>query len=74
MRVDIETVSPLSAGQTVCDIWHQSRLPKNCRVATSMDVPAFWKLMLGALQRANEWSPLGADARGAQMTRRASAH
>lgn len=33
MRVDIETCSPLSAGQTVCDVWHQSGLPKNCNVA-----------------------------------------
>jgi hypothetical protein len=29
--VDIETVSPLAAGQTVCDIWQQSSAPKNCR-------------------------------------------
>lgn len=33
MRVDIETVSELSAGQTVCDIWHQSSKPKNVGVA-----------------------------------------
>lgn len=32
LRVDIETASTLSAGQTVCDIWGQSRLPKNCTV------------------------------------------
>lgn len=30
--MDIETASSLSAGQTVCDIWGQSRLPKNCTV------------------------------------------
>lgn len=33
MRVDIETVSPLTAGQTVCDIYHMSHLPKNVAVA-----------------------------------------
>ena len=34
MRVDIETCSLLSAGQTVCDVWGQSPLPRNCLVAT----------------------------------------
>lgn len=29
---DIETVSELSAGQTVCDVWHQSTKPKNAHV------------------------------------------
>lgn len=33
MRVDVETVSELSAGQTVCDVWHQSSKPKNVHVA-----------------------------------------
>lgn len=33
MRVDIETMSELSAGQTVCDVWHQSTKPKNVLVA-----------------------------------------
>lgn len=33
MRVDIETISELSAGQTVCDVWHQSKKPKNVSVA-----------------------------------------
>ena len=36
MRVDIETVSELSAGQTVCDVWHQSAKPKNVLVAQVM--------------------------------------
>lgn len=29
MRVDVETGSDLCAGQTVCDVWHYSKLPKN---------------------------------------------
>ena len=33
MRVDIETSSPLSAGQTVCDIWGKSPLGPNATVA-----------------------------------------
>ena len=37
MRVDIETVSPLTAGQTVCDIYHMSKLPKNVTVAKVLD-------------------------------------
>ncbi len=49
LRVDIETNSVLSAGQTVCDIWRQSGKPPNCRVATAVDVDAFWVLMLRAL-------------------------
>ena len=32
MRVDIEVHSDLSPGQTVCDKWHTSKRPKNCRV------------------------------------------
>ena len=33
MRVDVETCSSLSAGQTVCDMWGRSPLPKNATVA-----------------------------------------
>lgn len=58
MRVDIETVSPISPGQTVCDIWHQSKLPKNCRVAKSMDVECFWDLMLAAVDAADAAAPM----------------
>lgn len=32
LRVDVETASELSAGQTVCDIWHQSSREKNVDV------------------------------------------
>ncbi|KIZ05560.1 purine nucleosidase [Monoraphidium neglectum] len=58
MRVDIETASPLSAGQTVCDVWHQTGRPKNCRVARSMDVNAFWGIMIDALDFADIATPL----------------
>ncbi|KAG2425076.1 hypothetical protein HXX76_013985 [Chlamydomonas incerta] len=58
MRVDIETSSALSAGQTVCDVWGQSALPPNANVALSVDVPAFWQLLLEAVARADAASPL----------------
>lgn len=58
MRVDVETVSELSAGQTVCDVWDQSDKPKNAYVAQRMEVSKFWDLMIAALQAANEVSPL----------------
>jgi inosine-uridine nucleoside N-ribohydrolase len=64
LRVDVETCSPLCAGQTVCDVWGQSELLPNVNVATAMDVPAFWEAMLDAIARADARSPLNnaADA------------
>jgi inosine-uridine nucleoside N-ribohydrolase len=53
LRVDVETKSELSAGQTVCDIWRQSGKPSNVSVATRMDVGAFWDLMLDAMSKAD---------------------
>ncbi len=61
MRVDVETVSPLAAGQTICDVWGQSGKPANVTVATAMDVDAFWELMLAALARADAASPLNVE-------------
>jgi inosine-uridine nucleoside N-ribohydrolase len=58
MRVDVETVSPLSYGQTVCDVLDQSRLAPNVRVALRMDVPEFWKHMHAALDAADARSPM----------------
>ncbi len=55
---DIETVSELSAGQTVCDVWNQSSKPKNAHVVRGMDVQGFWRVMLDALVSADEASPL----------------
>eukprot|EP00898_Chlorokybus_atmophyticus_P004238 jgi/Chlat1/4815/Chrsp31S04863 len=57
LRVDIEVHSELSAGQTVCDVWHASPLPPNVKVARVMDVPAFWKVMLAAIAEADRCSP-----------------
>ncbi len=54
--------SPLSYGQTVCDIYAMSPQPKNVQVAVSMDVPAFWNLMLSALHSANQISVLNSPS------------
>lgn len=50
MRVDVELCSPLSTGQTVVDVWNQSKLEKNVFVAQTMDVPKFWDLLLAAIK------------------------
>ena len=41
MRVDIETCSILSAGQTVCDMWSQSQRPVNATVALVWSSPIY---------------------------------
>eukprot|EP00193_Tetraselmis_chui_P000890 CAMPEP_0177759946 /NCGR_PEP_ID=MMETSP0491_2-20121128/5002_1 /TAXON_ID=63592 /ORGANISM="Tetraselmis chuii, Strain PLY429" /LENGTH=191 /DNA_ID=CAMNT_0019275807 /DNA_START=62 /DNA_END=637 /DNA_ORIENTATION=- len=58
MRVDIETKSELSPGQTVCDIWGQCPpdKPKNVDVVMRMDVPKFWDIMITALHAADDVS------------------
>jgi purine nucleosidase len=58
MRVDIETSSPLSTGQTVVDVWGQTGRPANCNVAQQVDTAAFWSLMAQAVERADCVSPL----------------
>lgn len=58
MRVDIETSSALSAGQTVCDVWRQTGRPPNCHVATKMDIDGFWHMLAEAVDRADATSPL----------------
>lgn len=58
MRVDIETVSPLTAGQTVVDIYRQSPLPANVFVAKEMDVKAFWAVQIAAIHAADAYSPI----------------
>ena len=44
--------------QTVCDVWHESKRPKNVTVAKSMDVAWFWSRMHAALMCANAQSPI----------------
>ncbi len=61
MAVAVETASPHSYGQTVCDQYNLGRRPdsaKNVNVALRMDVPAFWRMLLDACALANAASPL----------------
>ena len=58
VRVDIETTSPLCAGQTVVDFWSQTGRSPNVTLATAVKVDKFWQLMCSAWKTANENSPL----------------
>lgn len=62
MRVDVETVSEISSGQTVCDFWEKSSRPKNAVVAQSMDVPGFWDLVCAAVTTADDIAAMNTDA------------
>ena len=57
MRVDIETAG-LCAGRTVCDIYRKSKEAPNCVVAKEIDTAKFWDMMITAIRRADEASPL----------------
>jgi len=57
MRVDIETNSILSRGQTICDFYGKSTKPMNCFVALSVHVDAFWNEMVSAIEQADHFSP-----------------
>ena len=57
MRVDIETAG-LCAGRTVCDIYRKSKEAPNCVVAKEIDTVQFWEMMITAIRRADEASPL----------------
>jgi inosine-uridine nucleoside N-ribohydrolase len=52
-RVDIERFSERCKGRTICDKWDLTKEKKNVHVATTMDVPKFWDLMIGAIEVAN---------------------
>lgn len=58
MRVDVETGSLLSYGQTVCDIYKMSTKEKNVHVCTKMNVDKFWKIMIDAIHKAELHSPV----------------
>lgn len=58
MRVDIETVSELTSGRTICDIYHMSKLPKNVFVGQKVNVEEFWNLLISSLTLANSVSSL----------------
>ncbi|KFM23597.1 Inosine-uridine-preferring nucleoside hydrolase-like protein [Auxenochlorella protothecoides] len=58
LRVDVETHSVLSAGQTVTDLRRTTGRAPNATVCLAMDVAAFWRLVLDAIAAADARSPL----------------
>lgn len=58
MRVDVETGSQLSYGQTVCDVFGMSKKRKNVHVCLKMHVGSFWELMIDAIKKANLCTPI----------------
>lgn len=58
MRVDVETASQLSYGQTVCDVFGMSKKRKNVHVCMKMHVDSFWELMIAAIKQANLCTPI----------------
>jgi inosine-uridine nucleoside N-ribohydrolase len=58
MRIDVETHSELSAGQTVCDVWHKSSKRKNVNLCKRVDVDKCWSIIIEAMQRCDKKSPL----------------
>ncbi|KAL4513671.1 hypothetical protein Ndes2526B_g05026 [Nannochloris sp. 'desiccata'] len=58
LRVDIETQSELSAGQTVVDLWGSSGKSPNANVCMHLNVDKFWDLMIDAIESAASASTL----------------
>lgn len=49
MYVEIETMSRLSAGRTVCDVHNTLEKPVNARVGYGLDVERFWGMLIEVL-------------------------
>ena len=49
MYVEIETVSPLSAGRSVCDVYGKLEKPTNVCVGYKLDVARFWEMLLDTI-------------------------
>lgn len=58
LRVDVEKCSELTAGQTVVDVWGHSKLAANVTVCMEMEVDKFWEMVVEAVHKAAEASPL----------------
>jgi inosine-uridine nucleoside N-ribohydrolase len=52
-RVDIDRFSERCRGRTICDKYNVTKQEKNVHVATTLDVPKFWDMMIGAIEVAN---------------------
>ena len=49
MYVEIEIMSTLSAGRTVCDVYGKLGKPVNARVGYGLDVERFWEMLIDTL-------------------------
>lgn len=49
-RVDVETVSPLTRGRTVVDLYHQTGLPPNAEVGGRIDRERFIEVLIDAVR------------------------
>ena len=49
MYVEIETISELNAGRTVCDVYGKLGKPANVRVGYGLDVEKFWGMLIDEL-------------------------
>lgn len=56
LRVDVELASSLTAGQTVVDVWRQSKKKPNVHVCMKMNVPRFWNLMIKSIEQSSTHS------------------
>lgn len=65
-RVDVELTGKHTTGETVVDLWNYRGLnedgwgqdSKNCLVAESVDIPAFWDMFLSCVKKCDKVSPL----------------
>lgn len=58
VRIDVETASPLSAGQTVIDAAGLTRRPPNAALAVGVDCERLWAVLGAAIAKADAVSPL----------------
>jgi purine nucleosidase len=58
VRIDVETASPLSAGQTVIDAGGLTRRPPNAALAVGVDCERLWAVLGAAIAAADAVSPL----------------
>jgi len=63
VRIDVETVSPLSAGQTVVDGGGLTGRPPNAALAVAVDTARLWKALGAAIAAADAVSPLNGTGR-----------
>ena len=59
VNVDVETMSTLTYGHTVVDLFNVTGKPANCYVTRDMKVDCFFDMMIDALEVADKHSPLG---------------